>query len=61
MNNLPASWCIQVAGSPDVLATVNASFPVEVFVSKIILLDLGDGSDMTQVRAGTLNSISGVW
>jgi hypothetical protein len=49
MDNLPVSWCIQVAGSPEVLQSVNASFPVEVAIGKIRFLDLGDGAGMTQV------------
>lgn len=49
LDNLPVSWCVQVVGSPAVLEAVNASFPVEVAVSKIRLLDMGDGSEMTQV------------
>lgn len=50
LDNLPVSWCIQVAGSPTVLQLVNVSHPVEVAVGKIRLLDLGDGRNMTQVR-----------
>lgn len=49
MDNLPVSWCIQVAGSPEVLQAVNASFPVEVLVDKIKLLDRGNGANVTQV------------
>ena len=49
LDNLPVPWCIQVAGSPVVLEVINASFPVEVVVGKIRLLDLGDGTHMTQV------------
>ena len=49
LDNLPVSWCLQVVGSPAVLESVHASFPVEVAVGKIRFLDLGNGDDMTQV------------
>ena len=48
LGNLPISWCVYVAGGPQVVALVREHFPVETAVRKLLPLDLLGGDQQAE-------------